>query len=160
MQQNVSMVAMKIAVINQQKDMKVSAKQVKAVVKEVIAFEGNRCDEVAIHFVKTKEICRLHDEFFNDPTTTDCITFPMDDPSSEGYCYLGEVFVCPETAVNYCQKHGGDASIEMILYVVHGLLHLMGYRDHTPAEKRKMRRAEKRHMEHLAEKELIGKLQD
>ncbi len=112
-------------------------------------------DEVNLHFVTTCVISSLHEEYFSDPTTTDCISFPIDGPEKrDGHHVLGEVFVCPQTAIDYCKKHGGDPSQETTLYVVHGLLHLLGYDDLSEKEKRKMRTAEKRHMKNLIKKNL------
>ena len=42
--------------------------------------------------------------------------------------------------------HGVDPWDELTLYIIHGLLHLMGYDDLNPKDKRKMRRAEAKHM--------------
>jgi probable rRNA maturation factor len=117
----------------------------------VVSFEGNRYNEVAIYFVDKPEICRLHDEYFNDPTPTDCISFPMHTHDKFAYRILGEVFVCPSVAIEYVDKQGGEYYHETTLYVVHGLLHLLGYDDIDLKDRKKMRLAEKRHLEHLQE---------
>jgi probable rRNA maturation factor len=122
---------------------------VKRVVKSVIEFEGQDCDEVSIFFVSTLAISKLHKQFFDDPTPTDCISFPIDISESFGYRVLGDVFVCPETAVKYVEEHGGNIEREMILYIVHGLLHLMGYDDIDVKDRKAMRLAEKRHLKYL-----------
>lgn len=66
-----------------------------------------------------------------------------------GYRVLGDIFVCPQTAVDYATRRDGDPYWEMTLYVVHGLLHLMGYDDIEPKERRRMRAAERRQMKAL-----------
>lgn len=118
------------------------------IVKEVISYENQPCHEVTINFVTTQAISQLHADFFNDPTTTDCISFPMDEETSP-YRILGEIFVCPKTALDYAEAHDKDPQQELILYVIHGLLHLMGYDDIDPKDRRKMRIAERRHIKHL-----------
>ncbi len=142
---------MKVSVFNSQKDLSISKIQVKKLCQTVVAFEGGRYDEVAIYFVDKPEICRLHDEFFQDPSPTDCISFPMNTYDDFEYRILGEVFVCPPVAIEYADQHGGDAYDEVSLYVVHGLLHLLGYDDIDPKDRKQMRLAEKRHIEHLQE---------
>jgi len=67
---------------------------------------------------------------------------------------LGDVFVCPKTAIEYSKSHGGDVYEELTLYVIHGLLHLMGYDDIEETDIVKMREAEKRHMNHLKKLDL------
>lgn len=100
---------------------------------------------MAIHFVGKRKIKNLHHQFFSDPTCTDCITFPYgEDPLS------GEVFICPEVGAEYIQKHGGTLEDEITLYVIHGYLHLLGYDDQTPSQKKEMRLQEKKWMDFLA----------
>jgi len=138
---------MKILVTQKKVPAKIDARIVKKLVKDFLEFHSCVTDEVSIHFVDTKTICKLHDEFFNDPSPTDCISFPIDTAEDEGYKVLGEVFVCPETAVHYVAKNGGDVMQEIQLYVVHGLLHLLGYDDLTPQDRKVMRREEKRFLQ-------------
>lgn len=140
---------MKIHIFNQQKDLKVSLSFFRKIIKEVIHFEGQDCQEVTVHFVDTQTICRLHDEFFDDPSTTDCISFPIDEDPSDSNRVLGEIFVCPETAITYASAHEANPLEETVLYVIHGLLHLMGYDDIKKNNRAQMRAAERRHLKHL-----------
>ena len=116
-------------------------------------------DEVSIYFVSTPEICRLHQEFFGDPSPTDCISFPFDKKKEGGYHLLGEVFVCPKAALDFVLKHGEelgeDCYRETSLYVVHGLLHLLGYDDIRGEDKMQMQKEDNRLMKELIEKELV-----
>ena len=104
------------------------------------------CDEVILHFVTKKKISEIHKIYFNDPTPTDCISFPIDSPSSKikGYKVLGEVFVCPKVAMEYSQSHQIDCCEELGRYIIHGLLHLVGYDDLAEAQQKKMRQMENR----------------
>jgi probable rRNA maturation factor len=145
----------KVEIINSQKSLKISKLQVKRIVKAVLALESRCYDEAAIHFVTQSKICELHAQFFNDPSPTDCISFPMDEEEQGGYKILGEVFVCPQTAVEYAEKHQKDPYEETTLYLVHGLLHLLGYDDLDKRERLKMRAAEKKQMAHLKELQLV-----
>lgn len=123
--------------------MKVDPKAVKVLGKAVLSFLKIPFEEVAFYFVTEEEIADLHDKFFEDPTSTDCISFPLDEK------HLGEVFICPAVAKAYAQKHKGDPYKETALYMVHGLLHLIGYDDQIPKAKEAMRKKEKSCMRHL-----------
>jgi len=116
-----------------------------------------KCDEISVHFVSTTKICKLHADFFNDPTTTDCITFPVDNSLDEQYVVLGEVFVCPKTAIDFSKKYNKDLYEEATLYLVHGILHLLGYDDIDPEDRKKMRKKERFCMKFLKENNLILK---
>lgn len=106
-------------------------------------------EEMGVYFVDKEKIADLHAQFFDDPTPTDCITFPYDDPH-----ILGEIFICPEVAQEYIDQHGGSLYEEITLYVVHGFCHLQGLDDQKPEEQEEMRRAEKRWMGELAQRGL------
>lgn len=102
-------------------------------------------DEVIIHLVDKKTISQLHADFFDDPTPTDCISFPMDDSEDSedtGYVLLGEIFVCPEVAIEYVKENGGHPIQETSLYIIHGLLHLLGFDDIEDDDRKEMRRME------------------
>ena len=142
----------KTLVFNQQNDLNICPESAKRVAGRVIELERSQANELSLYFVDTKEMCRLHDEFFNDPSPTDCISFPMDQNKKLGYQFLGEVFVCPQTALDYVQKHDDlneDPYVESTLYIVHGILHLLGYDDIDPKDEKVMRQQEGRIMTHL-----------
>ncbi|MGC4071281.1 MAG: rRNA maturation RNase YbeY [Nibricoccus sp.] len=101
--------------------------------------------ELSLAFLTDAALARIHDDFLDDPTTTDVITF-------EGNAALesaGEICVSADTAATFATAHDRDFSDELTLYVVHGWLHLAGYDDLKPAKKRRMRAAESRAMEIL-----------
>jgi probable rRNA maturation factor len=148
---------MLINISDQQSALALSVPAIKKIVTQVLSFENRKCDEVSLFFVDVKTICKLHADFFNDPSPTDCISFPMDEDSSLGYQILGEIFISPQAAIDYSGSHNGDPYKELTLYIIHGLLHLMGYDDIEEAEQLQMRQAEERHMNNLIEKKLCLK---
>lgn len=147
---------MKIEIDDRQSSLKISPKKIRSLVSAVLNFEGCRADEVGIHFVEAAEICQLHQQFFGDPSLTDCISFPIDNSENRPACYaLGDVFVCPQVAVEYALEHERDPDEELILYIVHGILHLIGYDDIEKNDRLAMRRAERRQMQQLKKLKLI-----
>lgn len=145
-------------IANNQDALRFSLDTSKKIVERIILEEGQTCDEVSIYFVNTEEISRLHQEYFDDPSPTDCISFPMDE-EEDGLSYrvLGDIFICPETAIEYAKSHQLDPYVETTLYIVHGLLHLMGYDDIEEEDITLMRQAEQRHMAKLKKLKLILK---
>lgn len=147
---------MNIDITDKQKDIKISKAAVKKIAAEVVRFEGETYDEVSIHFITNKAMCDLHDEYFDDPSPTDCISFPLDDDTPEEFSMMGDIFICPKTAIEYSAKNPEVTPTEEVtLYVVHGLLHLMGYDDMNDKDRAQMRKAEKSHMANLRSKKLV-----
>lgn len=132
----------------------ISAASVKRLVLDFNQFYHCNADEVAVYFVDKKKIGLLHAQFFQDPAPTDCLSFPMDETSEHGYRVLGDIFVCPAVAEEYVNGHGGSLYQEITLYLIHGLLHLIGYDDLKREELLKMRKAEKKYLSHIEEKKL------
>jgi len=145
----------KIYLNNSQKDLSISASSVKQLVTALLKHLKIVCDEISFHFVTTRKISQLHKDFFDDPTTTDCITFPIDSCETDDFRVLGEVFVCPKTAIEYAQSKNKDPYIETSLYLVHGILHLIGYDDIDPKDRSAMRKKEKHCMKFLQENNLL-----
>lgn len=96
--------------------------------------------ELSVVFLADSALAELHGRFLDDPSTTDVITF--DGNSDMGSS--GEICVSVDTAIHYARSHDTDFSRELLLYVVHGWLHLAGYDDLRPDRKRRMRAAEAR----------------
>jgi probable rRNA maturation factor len=57
---------------------------------------------------------------------------------------FGEIFICPEQANRQAKKYQNDFKSEISLLIIHGFLHLIGYDDQTEAERKIMRREEKK----------------
>lgn len=146
---------MDVNITNTQSDLPICENSISQIARAVVDLERQVYDEVGLYFVSEEEICSLHERFFGDPSPTDCISFPMDTELDEGYRILGEVFVCPQTAIKYAKEHHGNPYQELTLYIIHGLLHLMGYHDIKEEDRRQMRLAEEKNMLHLKEKGLL-----
>lgn len=141
---------------NSQELVEISKDQLEQLVVSVLELNQVPSVETSIHFVDTDDISRLHEEYFDDPSPTDCISFPIDSKDEDTpNKVLGEIFVCPEVAHEYSQKHAVDFGEELSLYVVHGLLHLLGYDDIEEDDQKIMREEEAKCMNHLKSLSLI-----
>ncbi len=113
--------------------------------------------ELSIAFVDDAEIVRLHDEFLDDPTVTDVITFPgdTDDDPTDPEPFAGEICVCVDQAVREAPRHDFTPDDELTLYLVHGWLHLSGHCDLTDQPRAAMREAERVCLALLRDRELM-----
>ncbi|MBA2367854.1 MAG: rRNA maturation RNase YbeY [Candidatus Protochlamydia sp.] len=139
-----------INIFNQQESLKFAIDRFEPLIKQVLLEEKCFCNEVSVYLVDTETISSMHLQYFGDPSPTDCISFPLDEDDKESpYIVLGDVFICPETAINYAINNQLDPYEETTLYLVHALLHLMGYDDIEENDLIEMRKAEKMHLEKL-----------
>ena len=107
---------------------------VRDVVRAVLAF-GERPDmPVSLLLTDDAEIGVLHGQHLGDPSATDVMSFELDGEA--------EIVVSVETARRIAEERGHEARAEIALYIVHGLLHTLGYDDVRVRDRRRMRRAE------------------
>jgi rRNA maturation RNase YbeY len=70
----------------------------------------------------------------------------------------GELFVCVDEAVLQARQFGTSWQAEVVRYVVHGVLHLLGHDDLRPAARRTMKREENRLVRGLAKRFSLAQL--
>lgn len=128
----------KLEIYNSQSDLSIDLESVKSLAEGILRFYRIQCELFEITFTTKKEIAILHDQFFEDPSPTDCITLPSDDLNNGKCEVLGEVFVCPKVAIEYSEKNQIDPYEEVSLYTIHGILHLLGYDDIEEEDKKIM----------------------
>ena len=85
-------------------------------------------ETVEISIIDDKQIAKVHGEFMNDPSPTDVITFDY-----------GEILVSAETALSNSEEMQVSLENEILLYIIHGMLHLGGYLDGSNAEFKEMK---------------------
>lgn len=77
-------------------------------------------DEVEVSLVDDATIADVHLRFMDVPGATDVITFDH-----------GEIHISLETAERQAAEYFQDPDAEIMLYILHGLLHLAGHEDAT-----------------------------
>ncbi len=117
----------------------VSAAWAKRAVAAALQAEKASRRTVTVLLTGDAEIRRVHREHMDDDTPTDVISFPIDAKSPEGKSgYLGDVVASFDTARRVSRELGIPYREELARYLVHGTLHLLGYDDMKPADKKKM----------------------
>jgi probable rRNA maturation factor len=104
--------------------------------------------ELSIALVNDRHMSRLHQQFMNIPGPTDVLTFPLD-LDARGRAVSGEVVVCVPEARRRAREHDVDVKSELLLYALHGMLHLCGFDDRTDRGYARMHRAEDMILTHL-----------
>jgi probable rRNA maturation factor len=97
--------------------------------------------ELSIALVGDRRMSDLHLRFMSMAGPTDVLTFPLEIDAT-GNTLSGEVVICIPEARRRAREHGTRLSHEILLYAVHGMLHLSGYDDRTAREFKVMHRKE------------------
>ena len=114
--------------------------------RQVLAEEGIQRATISLAVVDDPTIHDLNRRFLQHDYPTDVLSFVLD--SGPGYVD-GEVIVSADTATAAAARYGWTRDDELLLYVIHGALHLVGYDDQTPAAQQAMRDRERLLLRHF-----------
>ena len=126
----------KVTICSTQRAMRVPRKKLAELVTFVVRAEGVRMAEADLAVVTKEQIAALNLRYLGSAEPTDVLSFDLSEATTAGLC--AQVIVCGELAAERARQHGHGAWQELMLYVVHGLLHLMGYDDGTARRAAKM----------------------
>jgi len=131
-----------IEISNRQNLLAIDIKRLRGAVAAVLEEEGFENAAIDIAVVDDPTIHDLNRRFLNHDEPTDVLSFPMGD--SEGL--EGDVIVSAETALRSAGRYDWPAADELLLYVIHGTLHLVGYDDIDDVSRAEMRSREKHYL--------------
>lgn len=119
---------------------KVDLRKVEALAAHVLVAEGRPHAALSVTLVDDEAMAELHARYSKVEGPTDVLAFPLDDGDGPGPALLGEVVVSTDTAAREARARGLPFARELLLYVAHGTLHLLGHDDHEPRRRRRMHR--------------------
>ncbi len=119
-----------VEVTNQTDDMSIDSQRLVHAVEAVFASESITSAEISIAIVDDARIHELNRRFLDHDYPTDVLSFPL---STDNQPLQGEIAVSLDTARSHAARFNASTHDELLLYVVHGTLHLVGYDDKDPA---------------------------
>lgn len=144
----------RIDVVNRQSVLRVNTRRLRDAVRRTLEAEGVVEAEVSVAVVGDAEMQELNRTHLQHDYPTDVLSFLLDaeygprrrdvagNPAAPRRID-GEVIVSAETARRRAAEFGWRPGWELLLYVVHGTLHLCGHDDQSPSQRRGMRRRER-----------------
>jgi len=103
--------------------------------------EGKDITDLQYVFCSDDTLLAMNIQFLNHRTLTDILTFDYaakDSPEKVS----GEIYISIDRVRDNAKTFGVSVQQELSRVLIHGLLHLCGYRDKTTAEKKEMRSKE------------------
>lgn len=104
---------------------------------------GRRIRRLVYRFCDDEEILRVNREFLNHDYYTDIITFD----SSVGRSVDADIVISVDTVRSNAEEMGEPFERELQRVIAHGLLHICGFKDKSPAERQEMEAAENKALE-------------
>jgi len=152
---------MNLVISNRQRTKKINVRLLKQIVATLFVELKIESANLGINLVSAKEMARVNWQFLQHEGSTDVITFDHRDPSVIRHSSLqlhGELFICVDDALAQSKEFKTIWQSELVRYVVHGILHLLGHDDLKPAPRRKMKREENRLVRRLAKRFALSQL--
>lgn len=122
-----------------------SKRQLKAWINDIVVQEGKKAGAVSYVFCTDEVLLKYNIEYLDHKDYTDIITFDY----SEGETVSGDIMISIERVKENAVKFKVSIAEEMSRVMAHGILHLCGYKDKNPDEKKLMREMENKHMQHF-----------
>ena len=134
---------------NRQRARKLNSRALRKIIEPFLAsMHGLREYELGIHLIGCEEMQRLNETYLGHQGSTDVITFDYNDPAG-AHRLSGEIFICIPEAINQSRRFHVTWQSEVVRYIVHGVLHLSGFDDRAPKDRKRMKRQEDRMMREL-----------
>jgi probable rRNA maturation factor len=122
----------------------VNESQLKDAAAAVLQDSGCLSATISLAVIDDETMHELNRRHLDHDYPTDVLSFVLED---DGDHLEGEVILSADTAASLATQLGHSAAEEQLLYVIHGMLHLVGYDDKSTAEAEEMRAAEERYLQ-------------
>jgi probable rRNA maturation factor len=132
----------KVTVSNRQHRRNVNGRALTKIAERALELLHDTDARLSIVLVSDAVIAKLNAQYHATSGPTDVLSFDY----GEGE---GELIISVERAVAQAKRFRSTPSRELVLYVIHGILHLHGYNDLTTRDRRRMRRGEQRILNRL-----------
>lgn len=167
-----------VTISNRQRARKIDVRRLKEIAVATLTDLQIESAELGIILVGAKEMTSLNEEFLGHEGATDVITFDYSEAvqcrdaalrrsrprkaggrfAGGGAIIHGEIFVCISEAERQARIFEADWRSEVVRYIVHGILHLLGHDDLHPVARKKMKREEGRLVRELSRRFALSKL--
>lgn len=110
-------------------------------IKKTVLDYGHSIHALTFIFCSDEFLLKLNETYLQHYDYTDVITFPYHE---SGDPISGDVFISWPRVKENAQQLGIAHELELLRVIIHGVLHLLGFEDTSPAQKSAMREREDR----------------
>ncbi len=135
-----------VAIANQQSTLTVETGRIERAITAVLEGESIPDAVINVALVDNATIHQTNRQFLQHDYPTDVITFPWDEPEGP---LTGDIMISAEMANQVAADHGWSAEDELLLYAIHGTLHLTGHDDQSDQDRAAMQERETHYLKRL-----------
>ena len=123
-----------------------------SICKNILNDKNHDTAVISIILSDDEKLQQLKKQFFQQDVLTDVITFNLEE---DGDPIEGEIYISLNRVSENARKFKQDIGIELKRVIIHGILHLLGYDDQTPKEKKLMTNLEEHYLSQPIESDQI-----
>ena len=148
-----------IEIANEQSEFDIDEERIREAITHTLEQESVVAADISVAVIDNEQIHELNRRYLSHDYATDVLSFLLDEtgpetarnaegPRGAGKSIEGELIVSSEMASQVAKEYRWSPHDELLLYIVHGLLHLCGYDDLSESEQRIMRQREREVLAH------------
>jgi probable rRNA maturation factor len=130
----------KVEIADEQEAHVVTYDRLTTAVRSILGDAGYTAGEVSIAIVDDAAMHALNRQYLEHDYPTDVLSFVLEEDEQR---LIGQLIVSADYASREAPTFGWTTDDELLLYTIHGALHLVGYDDQEPGLKAEMREQEK-----------------
>jgi len=135
-----------INIINLQKKLPIPKTRIKNLILKILKGEGfSKSGYINICFTDNFVIKKLNTKFLKTNSATDVLAFNLNNNKTESGL-LADIVISTDTAITNARNFKSTPGDELLLYVAHGILHILGFDDRAKTETQLMRKKEKEYV--------------
>lgn len=133
---------MRITIKNLQSKLAIRPIRIKKLINHILKGEGvKESGCINVCFVNNSLIKKFNTKFLKTRSSTDVLAFNLSHKKMSKIL-LADIMISTDTAISNARKFKTASDYELMLYVAHGILHILGYDDHTKTQMKRMRKKE------------------
>jgi len=113
-------------------------KSIKLIIRKIIDDHNKKLKNVEYIMMSDDELLEINIQALKHNYYTDIITFDY----SQDELLEGEIYISIDRVKDNAKEYFQEFHVELLRVIFHGILHMVGYKDKTPPEKKKMRQME------------------
>ena len=136
----------KIEWTRRRRSVRFDSRRLAAVLKRILTEGAFPEGVVSVAVVGDAEMQAINAAHTQADESTDVLAFTLADGDVEADGPVAEIIINADAAASVAARYDNAPTRELALYAIHGALHLVGFDDGHPAERRRMRREEKKYL--------------
>ena len=142
---------MPVFISDDQRERFVDCELLKIQGRNILFFLGCGNQELSVLLTDDKKIRELNKKYRGQDQTTDVLSFPQNEreENEPNYHLMGDVVISTVTAKRQASQHGLSLEEEIVLLLIHGILHLLGFNHERSEEACHMKKKTRELFDHI-----------